>query len=140
MTETAVDNTASAKPEVPLVLIVDDEPTFLDIYSTAFQAAGFRTATAKDGVEALDLAIRDCPVCIILDVIMPVKDGFETLRDLKVNPKTCDIPVIMLSNLGQDFEKKRGVNLGAAHFLVKTGVQPKTIINKCQSMIKKNLT
>ena len=126
----------SAENTPPMVMVVDDEPALVDIYSTAFKAAGFRVVTAADGVAALANAIEHRPNLIILDIIMPLKDGFETLRDLKANPKTSQIPVIILSNLGQEFEVKRGLSLGAASFLIKADMEPTTLIKKARHLLE----
>ncbi|MDD5252128.1 MAG: response regulator [Patescibacteria group bacterium] len=117
------------------VLVVDDEPALVDIYSTAFRAAGYEVVTAADGVEALAAAIQHQPQAVILDIIMPLKDGFDTLRDLKANSRTRHIPVIILSNLGQEFEIKRGLSLGAATFLIKADMEPSTLVMKVQHLL-----
>jgi DNA-binding response OmpR family regulator len=106
------------------VLLVEDEPALSDIYATALRAGGFTVLQARDGVEGLDQALHQAPDAIVLDLLMPIKDGFETLKDLKLHGETAQIPVIILSNLGQDFEKRRGIDLGAACFLTKTALKP----------------
>jgi DNA-binding response OmpR family regulator len=106
------------------VLLVEDEPALSDIYATALRAGGFAVLQARDGVEGLDQALHQAPDAIVLDLLMPIKDGFETLKDLKLHGETAQIPVIILSNLGQDFEKRRGIDLGAACFLTKTALKP----------------
>ncbi len=106
------------------VLIVDDEPALLDIYSTKLRTDGFEVSTAPDGVSGLEAIINHLPDIVLLDVIMPGKDGFDVLRDVKKNPKTRSIPVIVLSNLGQEYEVKRGMSLGANLFLTKADLTP----------------
>lgn len=116
--------------KAPKVLIVDDEPALLDIYSTKLSMEGFQVAIAHDGLEGIQQAVQFKPEIILLDVVMPVKDGFETLQDLKMNTTTKDIPVIILSNLGQDYEVKRGMTLGAKNFLTKANLSPQRIVDE----------
>lgn len=117
------------------VLVVEDEPALSDIYATALGAGGFQVLQANDGVEGLDQALSHTPDAIVLDLLMPIKDGFETLRDLKLHSETAEIPVIILSNLGQDFEKRRGFDLGAACFLTKTDLRPTDLGKVIKSVI-----
>ncbi len=123
------------KEQRPTILVIEDEPSLADIYSTSFGAAGLDVAVAGDGVEGLELALRTRPELILLDLVLPIKDGFEVLRDLKSNPRTKDIPVIILSNLGQDYEVKHGMDLGAACFLVKTEVEPAKLVQKVKAFL-----
>ena len=102
------------------VLVVEDEPALSDIFANVLKAGGFEVEQAYDGVEGLDKALHKRPDAILLDLLMPMKDGFDTLKDLKSHESTADIPVIILSNLGQDFEKRRGLELGAKCFFTKT--------------------
>lgn len=117
----------------PTVLIVEDEPALADIYSTKFEMEGFHTLQGADGIEGLALALQHLP-----DLALPLKDGFEVLQDLKANPKTRGIPVIILSNLGQDYEVKRGLALGAARFLVKAAVDPNRIVAEVTDLLAKS--
>jgi signal transduction histidine kinase/CheY-like chemotaxis protein len=102
--------------EDSLVLIVDDDPTALDLLGRTLQDAGIRIATARDGDEALSLARTLRPAAITLDVIMPGKDGWDVLRQLKDDPATRDIPVVMVSMTD---DRSLGYALGAAEFLTK---------------------
>jgi len=119
------------------VLIVEDEPALRDIYATKLESEGFNVVQAGDGAQGLNTAIQELPDIILLDVIMPVKDGFEMLEDVKLNPKTKDIPVIVLSNLGQSYEIKRGMDLGAEDFLTKANLVPAKIVEKVREVLEK---
>lgn len=114
----------SDKAAARTVLVVEDEPALSDIYATALRKSGFSVEQAFDGVEGLDKALHLRPKAILLDLLMPIKDGFDTLHDLKSHQDTTGIPVIILSNLGQDFERRRGQDLGAECFITKTDLQP----------------
>ncbi|MBE2286278.1 MAG: response regulator [Prosthecobacter sp.] len=83
------------------ILIVDDEPHIRRVAELSMRPLGLRVLTATDGREALDIARRERPCIILLDHIMPVMDGKETLRELKSSPDTQDIPVVIFSARGQ---------------------------------------
>jgi len=119
------------------LLVVEDEPALADIYSTKLKQAGYEVIHAYDGVEGLEKAIHGQPELILLDLILPLKDGFEVLRDLKQNASTRDIPVIIMTNLGQAFEVKRGLELGAEQFLIKTAIDPSGLVAKIREVLDK---
>ncbi len=113
---------AQLPPEVPVerrrklpkILVVDDDPTARDLVLRLLTRQGFSVDFARDGVQALEVARRTQPDIITLDVIMPGKNGWEVLQELKNDPATAHIPVIMLTMTD---EKTLGYSLGAAHFL-----------------------
>jgi two-component system response regulator RpaA len=117
------------------VLVIEDEPALSDIFATALKAGGFEVEQAYDGVEGLDKALHKRPDAILLDLLMPMKDGFDTLKDLKSHESTADIPVIILSNLGQDFEKRRGLELGAKCFFTKTDLDQSRLSQAVERII-----
>jgi CheY-like chemotaxis protein/anti-sigma regulatory factor (Ser/Thr protein kinase) len=98
------------------VLVIDDDPNALDLLGRTLQGAGVRVVTASDGREALRLAKTLHPAAITLDVIMPGMDGWEVLRELKLDPETRDIPVIMVTMTD---DRDMGYALGATEFLTK---------------------
>ena len=81
------------------ILVVDDEPSIVDVLTYNLEKAHYRVLVARDGVEALTLAHREQPDLIILDIQMPKRDGFAVFSDLKKDPATRDIPVIMLTGV-----------------------------------------
>ena len=99
-----------------VVLVVDDDPNALDLLGRTLQDAGVRVVTASDGQEALKLARQLHPAAITLDVLMPGIDGWEVLRQLKADPETQDIPVIMVTMTD---DRELGYALGATEFLTK---------------------
>jgi len=98
------------------VLVIDDDPNALDLLGRALQSTGHRVVTASDGQEALRLARTLQPVAITLDVVMPGMDGWEVLRELKLDPDTRDIPVVMVTMTD---DRETGYALGATEFLTK---------------------
>ena len=105
--------------ESQLVLVVDDTPVNLEVVSEALSDAGFEVAIATDGERALKQVGMSQPDLILLDVMMPGIDGFETCRRLKASPATCDIPVIFMTALSDITDKETGFQLGAVDYITK---------------------
>src|SRR4028119_1445914 len=101
------------------ILIVDDSPTNVGVLFDFLTNAGFKVLMAQDGETALLKANGDSPDVILLDIIMPGIDGFETCRRLKANQSTQDIPVIFMTALSQTVDKVRGLSLGAVDYITK---------------------
>lgn len=98
------------------VLVVDDEPRILNFLSSKLRVTGYEVLTASNGVEALEQAQAQEPNLVVLDVLMPKKDGFETLKELRA---FSSVPVIILSAKGANVDKVRGLGLGADDYLAK---------------------
>src|SRR4028118_2365604 len=101
------------------ILIVDDSPTSLEALFDLLTAAGFQVLMAPDGERAIEKVKHICPDVILLDIIMPGIDGFETYRRLKANQSTQDIPVIFMSALTQTSVVVKGFQLGAVDYIIK---------------------
>ncbi|MEO0374463.1 MAG: EAL domain-containing protein [Cyanobacteria bacterium P01_A01_bin.17] len=110
---------ATANSTQSLVLIVDDTPTNLEVISVALSDAGYDVAIATSGERALVQVERRLPDLILLDVMMPGIDGFETCNRLKSNPQTADIPVIFMTALADVEHKVKGLELGAVDYITK---------------------
>jgi len=119
------------------ILIVEDEPDVQEIYKTKFEKFGYKVITAKSGTSGIDLTVREKPDLILLDIVLPLKEGFEVLENLKRNPETKDIPVVILSNLDQDYEIKMGKNLGAAAYLTKVDTTPDELVKVVEEILNK---
>ena len=129
---------AIKKPTKAKVLFVEDEEALADIYATKLSMDGYDVYTAKDGVEGIDLALHNNPDLILLDIILPKKDGFEVLSEIKKRPNLKKVPVLMLSNLGQDYEIKRGLKMGALKFLTKSDFTPAQVAEEVDNVIQNN--
>ncbi|MBE9207047.1 response regulator [Nostoc sp. LEGE 06077] len=105
--------------ETNLILIVDDTPTNLEVLSEALTDAGFEVAVATSGESAIEQVEYDPPDLILLDIMMPGIDGFETCYRLKQNPRTKDIPVIFMTALSDTVDKVKGLSLGAVDYITK---------------------
>ena len=105
---------------MPHVLGVDDEPEILKMVAKIMEARGHRVTLARDGQEALDAVVRDRPDVMILDLNLPKMDGFEVCKQLKTDPGTKAIPIVMLTAAYVSVEDAtRGVGVGADEYVVK---------------------
>ena len=119
------------------VLIVEDEEMLVNMYVSKFETEGFEPIMALNGKQGIELANNENPAIILLDVIMPEMDGFMVLKELKSNPKTQKIPVIMLTNLGQDEDIEKGNKLGVVDYLVKANLTPSQVVDKVKEILNK---
>jgi putative two-component system response regulator len=101
------------------ILVVDDDPAILDVLVRILKRDGYRPVTASNGVEALEMVGREAPDLILLDVTMPMLDGFAVCKQLKDNEQTALIPVTMLTGLDDREHRQRGLEVGADDFLTK---------------------
>jgi len=102
------------------VLLIEDDPDILKLASMALRFDGrFEVLQAASGKEGLLIAQRESPEIIVLDVMMPEMDGYETLQHLKADPKTRGIPVVFLSARAHEQEAQRGLDMGAVGYLTK---------------------
>jgi DNA-binding response OmpR family regulator len=118
------------------VLIVEDEKMLAEMYATKFSMEGFEPVTANDGVDGLAQAKALKPDIILLDIIMPKLDGFAVLKEIREDVSLKDIPVILLTNLGQDEDIKRGQGMGAADYFVKANHTPAEVVQKVKDTLK----
>jgi DNA-binding response OmpR family regulator len=102
------------------VLLIEDDKFLIKLYSEKLTREGFEVSMAISGEEGLKKIEREKPDLVLLDIILPQKNGFDILSEIKLNPDTKNIPVIILTNLGQDADIKTGMELGAADYLIKT--------------------
>lgn len=109
----------NSNPETGIVLIVDDTPSNLEVLSEALSNANYQVAVALDGETALEQVNYKPPDLILLDVMMPEIDGFETCARLKANPSICDIPVIFMTALSDPVDKVKGLHLGGVDYITK---------------------
>jgi DNA-binding response OmpR family regulator len=112
--------------EVKVLLIEDDEAA-AEMYRIKLVADGYTVTVARDGEAGLELAIRERPDLIYLDLRLPKLDGFEVLERLRANALTATLPVIILSNFGESQLRERGFKLGALEFLVKADTTPASL-------------
>lgn len=122
------------------ILILEDEEILGKVLKEKFQGKGYSVVLGTDGEVAIDLARKHKPQLIILDLILPKKDGFEVLRDLKSDFELKYIPVIVLSNLEQDEGIKEAFDLGAIDYIIKTQHPVNEIVEKVRrALLKPNV-
>ena len=118
------------------ILLIEDDPFLLDMYSTKFKEVGFDIEVAQDGEMGISKAKEIMPDLILLDVVLPKKDGFEVLKALKSDGQTAKIPVVMLTNLGLESDVKRGLELGAQSYIIKAHFTPTEVVAKIKEVLK----
>jgi CheY-like chemotaxis protein len=117
------------------VLVVEDTELLRRIYTDKLTQEGYRVLQAGDGLECVNLLRTTHVDLILLDLVMPRMSGLEALEQVKRDPRTRDIPVIILSNLGQDGDVQRGMELGAADYLVKNSAKPADVSAKIRATL-----
>lgn len=100
-------------------MVVDDSPTETRIFMDALTKAGFRVETATNGEEGVRSARRHRPDLILMDVVMPVLNGFQATRQLRGDPTTAEIPIIIVSSKDQPTDRTWGLRQGALDYLIK---------------------
>ncbi|MDH5533832.1 MAG: response regulator [Candidatus Pacebacteria bacterium] len=126
---------AKAVEKKKLVLVAEDDAFYGNVFKTKLAKEGYDVVVAVNGKKALELAAERVPDLMLLDLVMPVMDGFETLQSVKADEKLKNVPVIILSNLGQDSDVEKAKKLGAKDYFVKSNVS----IQKVVEIVKANL-
>ncbi len=117
------------------VLVVEDDSFYSNIYNSKLTKAGYIVSVAGNGDIALAIARKQKPDLILLDLILPVKDGFETLKAIRSDQDLAKVKVIAISNLAQEEDVQRAKHLGANDYFVKTNISIQDVVN----MVKKQL-
>lgn len=120
------------------ILIVEDDKFLRELINRKLRSENFETVLAVDGESALDLVVSQNPDIILLDLILPGINGFEVLGKIKDNEDIKNIPVIILSNLGQKEDVDKGMGLGAVDYLVKAHFTPSEIVDKINQVLAKS--
>lgn len=118
------------------VLVVDDEEYIQHILNFSFGAEGYDVVTASDGEEGVNKAKDEKPDVIVMDIMMPKMDGYEACKQIKTDPQTKDIPVILLTAKGRDADRKLGSEVGADDYVVKP-FSPGRLIERVEGIMKK---
>ncbi len=101
------------------ILIIDDSPTEIHVFKNMLLNNDIEVSVARNGEEGIEKAIEIKPDCILMDVVMPGKNGFQATRDLSRNPATSTIPVIIITTKDQETDKIWGMRQGAKDYIVK---------------------
>lgn len=117
------------------VVVVEDDEHISKVYEIKLAKEGIEVILARDGEEAVAKITSEKPDLILLDLMIPKKDGFGVLEDIKKIPELASIPVIVLSNLGQQSDQDRALGLGATEYLVKVDYPIQEVIDKVKKYL-----
>jgi two-component system phosphate regulon response regulator PhoB len=118
------------------ILVVDDEPDALELIEVNLKAAGFEVVSAANGRVALEKARANAPALILLDVMLPEVDGLEVCKNLRRDPKTTGIPIIMLTARAAELDRVLGLELGADDYVTKP-FSPRELILRIKNLLKR---
>ena len=117
------------------VLVVEDDSLLRDMLSQHLSKGEWSVLYAEDGQSALEIARADKPSIVLLDIMLPGMSGFEILAEMKKDPNLKDIPVVILSNLGQQEDIDKGLELGAVDFLIKSNFTLDEVTEKIKKLL-----
>lgn len=118
------------------ILIIEDDQFFRELLLKKLVSLGFNVLEAANGEEGVELTKQKKPDLIILDLLLPNIDGFEVLSKVKTSLDTSSIPVMIVSNLGQQEDVERGLKLGAVDYLIKSQFDIESIVGKIKNVLK----
>lgn len=124
-------------PKKAKILLIEDERVLCEMYQLKFKVAGLNLLVAYGGFEGLDLAKKEKPNLILLDIRMDDLDGFEVLKRLKADPSMAHIPVFLLTNMGEKDNATKGIDLGAEMYLIKAELLPQGVVDKVTDRLNK---
>jgi twitching motility two-component system response regulator PilH len=117
------------------VLLAEDDRFLRKAAEAMLRRQGFVVRVAVDGEEALEAVQQECPDLVLLDLIMPTMQGFQVLESLKADPETAHVPVIVLSNLGQDADVARAMAGGAAAYFIKSNTSLANLVEQVRTVL-----
>lgn len=120
------------------ILIIEDDSYISDMYRIKLENSGYEVIIAGDGIEGFKALEKQKPNVVLLDIVMPKIDGFNVLKMIKNDSNYKDIPVILLTNLGQEENVKRGFELGAVSYIIKAHFTPSEVVEKIKSVLEKS--
>ncbi len=118
------------------VLIIEDEKILLEMYQDKFKKEGFQVIGAQDTQEGLDVAKKQKPDLIILDILLPRENGIAFLKKRKNIPEVFSIPVVAFSNFDDPETKERAIALGAKDYIIKSNYTPQEVVKKIKKYLK----
>jgi DNA-binding response OmpR family regulator len=117
------------------ILIIEDDRYISKMYQLKLSLEGYEVQVAENGKQGVDKIKEMMPNIILLDILMPELDGFEVLKIVKADELTKDIPVLIMSNLGQEDHIQKGMQLGAVGYIVKSQYTPSNVVGKIKEII-----
>lgn len=123
------------KDNKPHVLLVEDDVFLSGIYQKKFEMEGYKVTAVDNGEKVLPEAKKKMPDIILLDILLPKMDGFTALSKLKEDEQVKNIPVILLTNLGQKDDVEKGLQMGAVDYLIKAHFKPSEVVDKIKAVL-----
>ncbi|MFW5888296.1 MAG: response regulator transcription factor [Patescibacteria group bacterium] len=120
------------------ILLIEDDEVLSGMYKMKMKQEGYDVVLADNGENGLEKAKTDKPDIILLDLILPQKDGYQVLEELKQSKETKDIKVFILSNLGQNGEIKKGKEMGAEDYFIKADLTPGQLVEKIKKRLQED--
>ena len=117
------------------VLVVDDDPVILKLLEVNFEMEGFTVILARDGLEGIEVARSEQPDIIVSDIMMPKKSGLELVTELKGDPATSDIPILLLSAKAQNADVRSGMDAGADDYITKP-FEPLDLVDRVNRLLE----
>ncbi len=118
------------------IVLVEDDNFLASIYKTKFEQEGFKVSVAENGNDGLEIIRKKKPDLVLLDILLPERDGFSVLTELKLDKHTNYIPVILLTNLGQKEDVEKGLKGGAAGYIIKAHSRPSETVAEVKRILK----
>lgn len=118
------------------ILIVDDEQNIVELIKFNLESSGYTVSCAYNGQDAIEAAKKEQPSLILLDLMLPVKDGFEVCKEVRRDPLICNTPIIMLTAKGEELDKILGLELGADDYITKP-FSVRELIARVKAMLRR---
>lgn len=125
-------------PKKAAILLIEDDPTLIEMYQLKFRLSGLNLLVATGGYRGLDMVKKEKPDLVLLDIRMDDLDGFEVLKRMKADPTLKDIPVYLLTNMGEKDAAEKGKRLGAEAYVMKAKLTPQEVVALVESRLAKS--
>lgn len=124
-----------SQTKTPVILVIEDDEMLCTMYERKLVSAGYECEVALNGIQGVTKAKLIKPDLILLDIMMPFKDGMETLAELKTDVDTANIPVVMLTNLSQPEQIEKALESGAIGYMIKSNSDPGEVVMKVRQVL-----
>lgn len=118
------------------ILLVEDDAFIAGMYQTKLSMLGYTVRVASDGEEGWTMLTSEPPDLLLLDIVLPKRDGFEILAAARKDPKLKSLPILLLTNLGQKPDVQHGLELGANDYVIKAHFTPSEVVEKIEKVLR----
>lgn len=118
------------------ILLVEDDAFIAGMYQTKLSMLGYTVRVASDGEEGWNMLTSEPPDLLLLDIVLPKRDGFEILAAARKDPKLKSLPILLLTNLGQKPDIQHGLELGANDYIIKAHFTPSEVVEKIEKVLR----